>query len=264
MRACSSSFWFTSCWYCPTPIDLGSIFTNSLSGSCTRLPIDTALRSSTWNSGNSFLAISEAEYTEAPASFTIINWAFSWYFFITFATNCSVSRLAVPLPIAINSTLFSVIILTNSFSANSILDFGGWGYITLLAINVPKGLITANLHPVLNAGSTPKICLPFIGGCNNKCFKFSLNTSIAWCSAFSVKSFRISLSIEGKIKRFKLSLIADSIYSTSWWAFFTSCDCINVSIEVVSNSILIDNTFSFSPRFIAKIRWLTILFIGSE
>ena len=25
----ASARWFTSCWYCPTPIDLGSIFTNS-------------------------------------------------------------------------------------------------------------------------------------------------------------------------------------------------------------------------------------------
>lgn len=42
------------------------------------------------------------------------------------------------------------------------------------AIKVPNGLMTANLQPVLNAGSTPNICLPFIGGCSNRFLKFSL------------------------------------------------------------------------------------------
>ena len=47
-----NSFWLTSCWYSPIPILFGSIFTNSLSGSCTLLPILTALRSCTSKSGN--------------------------------------------------------------------------------------------------------------------------------------------------------------------------------------------------------------------
>ena len=33
----------TSCWYKPTPIPSGGIFTNSAKGSCKRLPILTAL-----------------------------------------------------------------------------------------------------------------------------------------------------------------------------------------------------------------------------
>ena len=35
----------TSCWYWPTPIDFGSIFTSSASGSCRRRAIETAPRS---------------------------------------------------------------------------------------------------------------------------------------------------------------------------------------------------------------------------
>ena len=42
--ASSSRFWGISCWYWPTPMALGSIFTSSASGSCIRRAIDTALR----------------------------------------------------------------------------------------------------------------------------------------------------------------------------------------------------------------------------
>ena len=52
--------WLTSCWYSPTPIDLGSILTNSDRGSCNLLPIDTALRFSTAKSGNYSIANFEA------------------------------------------------------------------------------------------------------------------------------------------------------------------------------------------------------------
>ncbi len=45
-----------SCWYWPTPIDLGSIFTSSASGSCSRRAIDTAPRSETSRPGSSFPA----------------------------------------------------------------------------------------------------------------------------------------------------------------------------------------------------------------
>ncbi len=45
-----------SCWYWPTPIDLGSIFTSSASGSCRRRAIETAPRMETSRSGSSALA----------------------------------------------------------------------------------------------------------------------------------------------------------------------------------------------------------------
>jgi hypothetical protein len=53
--------WLTSCWYWPTPIDLGSILTSSASGSCRRRAIETAPRRLTSTSGNSREAYSEAE-----------------------------------------------------------------------------------------------------------------------------------------------------------------------------------------------------------
>jgi hypothetical protein len=64
--------WLTSCWYWPTPMDLGSILTSSASGSCRRRAMETAPRRLTSRSGNSLAASSEAEYTEAPASETTI------------------------------------------------------------------------------------------------------------------------------------------------------------------------------------------------
>ena len=95
----------TSCWYWPTPMLFGSIFTSSASGSCRRRAIDTAPRSDTSRSGNSRDANSDAEYTEAPASDTTI--------LVSFSSGCclirswaslSVSREAVPLPMEIRDT----------------------------------------------------------------------------------------------------------------------------------------------------------------
>jgi hypothetical protein len=57
----ASCVWLTSCWYWPTPIDLGSILTSSASGSCRRRAIETAPRRLTSTSGNSREAYSEAE-----------------------------------------------------------------------------------------------------------------------------------------------------------------------------------------------------------
>ncbi len=42
-----------SCWYWPTPMDFGSIFTSSASGSCSRRAMETAPRSDTSSSGSS-------------------------------------------------------------------------------------------------------------------------------------------------------------------------------------------------------------------
>ena len=70
--ASSSRLGGQSCWYCPTPMDLGSIFTSSARGSWSRRAMDTAERRFTSYSGNSAAASSLAEYTEAPASETIM------------------------------------------------------------------------------------------------------------------------------------------------------------------------------------------------
>ena len=101
----ASCTWLTSCWYCPTPIALGSMRTSSASGSWSRRAIDTAPRSDTSRSGNSFAASSEAEYTEAPASetMTFVS-ARSGCRDISSAASLSVSRDAVPLPMEISCT----------------------------------------------------------------------------------------------------------------------------------------------------------------
>ncbi len=104
--ALARRYWSTSCWYWPTPIALGSILTNSASGSCRRRAIDTAPRSETSRFGNSLAANSDAEYTDAPASLTTIFCSLARsHKAIASPASLSVSRLAVPLPIAISSTL---------------------------------------------------------------------------------------------------------------------------------------------------------------
>ena len=94
-----------SCWYCPTPIDFGSILTSSASGSCRRRAIDTAPRSVTSRPGSSADAYADAEYTDAPASLTITFVIFRPGLAATSSpASLSVSRDAVPLPIATRST----------------------------------------------------------------------------------------------------------------------------------------------------------------
>jgi hypothetical protein len=67
----ASSLWLTSCWYWPTPMLLGSIFTSSASGSCKRRAMLTrAAQAHVDRSGSSLLAYSLALYTDAPASLT--------------------------------------------------------------------------------------------------------------------------------------------------------------------------------------------------
>ena len=60
-------------------MDFGSIFTSSASGSCSLLAMDAALLCPTSKFGNSSVASLLAEYTEAPASFTMMY--FLWNFF---------------------------------------------------------------------------------------------------------------------------------------------------------------------------------------
>ena len=103
-RASLNFFWFISCWYCPTPIALGSIFTSSASGSCSRLAIEAALLCPTSNLGNSSLASLLAEYTDAPASLTITYCTFCGISFNSSTINCSDSREAVPFPREISVT----------------------------------------------------------------------------------------------------------------------------------------------------------------
>ena len=54
-------FWLTSCWYCPTPIAFGSIFTSSAKGSWSLLAIDIAPLNETFISGYSSVASFDAE-----------------------------------------------------------------------------------------------------------------------------------------------------------------------------------------------------------
>ena len=250
----SNFFWFISCWYWPTPIALGSILTNSANGSCNLLAIDVALLCPTSKLGNSSVASLLAEYTEAPASLTIIYWTFLLDSFIISTITASDSLEAVPLPSEIKSTLYLSIRPRIIFFDSSILFCGAVGKITVVYNTFPVGSTIAILQPVLNAGSHPKTVFPIIGGCINNCFKFCPNTLIAPSSAFSVSKFLISLSIAGWISRLKLSCTASLIISEVFWLSLIIVVFTNAFIIASSGiSTVTFNIFSFSPRLIAKI-----------
>ena len=61
VRLSVNLFWSTSCWYCPTPIAFGSIFTNSARGSCNLLAIEIAPLKDTLISEYSSVASFDAE-----------------------------------------------------------------------------------------------------------------------------------------------------------------------------------------------------------
>ena len=114
-------------------------------------------------------------------------------------TNISDSLDAVPFPIEIMLISNLLIKPINSFLAPSTSFCGSVGYTVVVANTFPVSSITAILHPVLYAGSKPITVIPLIGGCNNNCLAFLPNTFIACSSDLSVRSFLISLSIDGSI-----------------------------------------------------------------
>jgi hypothetical protein len=88
--------------------------------------MDTAERIDTSNCGNSSAAIFDAEYTDAPASFTTI-YDTPGVLFMSSAINISVSFDAVPLPIAITVTLCFLINFISVAAASAAFDCGGVG-----------------------------------------------------------------------------------------------------------------------------------------
>ena len=70
---------------------------------------------------------------------------------------------------------------------------------TPVSSTLPVPSTTATLHPVLYPGSSPIVVLFLTGGCIKSCLVFSLKTLIESSQAFSVSSFLISLSSDGKI-----------------------------------------------------------------
>ena len=183
---------------------------------------------------------------------------------MTLDTNCSDSLEAVPFPIAIILILFFNIKSINLIVDPSISFCGSVGYKTAVSNTFPVSSITANLHPVLYAGSKPSTVYPFNGAPSNNCFAFLPNTSIAWISALSVKSDLISLSNDGSINLFQESAIV--AFNSSFLVEFFIIMAFSKSAKTFSSGFVIFtfSNFSFSPLFIASILWLGIVFIFSE
>ena len=149
---CASFASPTSCWYWPTPMDFGSIFTSSASGSCRRRAMDTAPRRLTSMSGNSRAATSEAEYTDAPASDTVTvdgSRPPAWRMRSpTSRASFSVSREAVPLPTAMSSTLCSAARRASTSREPSQWLRGWCGWTMAVSSTLPVASTTAHFTPL--------------------------------------------------------------------------------------------------------------------
>mgnify|MGYP000484883375 CR=1 FL=1 len=112
-----------------TPIDFGSILTSSARGSCILLAIDVALLCPTSKFGNSSVASLLAEYTDAPASFTIT--------YETPGTSFNISTIifsdsleAVPFPTEMRLIPYFLIRAFTVLSVSATLFCGSVGYTT--------------------------------------------------------------------------------------------------------------------------------------
>jgi len=123
--------------------------------------------------------------------------------FISSATNSSVSRLAVPLPIATAVMPHFFMDSRNILLLPSISSCGLVGCITPQSRSLPVSSTTANLQPVLYAGSIPIITLPFTLGVRSRLFRFFAKTSMAFSSASSLKVERRSSSADTLIVFFR-------------------------------------------------------------
>ena len=94
--------------------------------------MDVALLCPTSKFGNSSVASLLAEYTEAPASFTITYSTFVGHSLIISTTTASDSLEAVPFPREIRLTLYFLIISRTIFFDSSILFCGAVGKITFV------------------------------------------------------------------------------------------------------------------------------------
>mmetsp|Transcript_46593 Transcript_46593/g.118904 ORF Transcript_46593/g.118904 Transcript_46593/m.118904 type:complete len:264 (+) Transcript_46593:148-939(+) len=247
----------------------GSIFTSSDSGSCRRRAMDTAPRRETSIPGSSSAASSEALYTLAPASLTTTQPTSSppaCSSLQTRATNCSVSRDAVPLPMATTSTACLRISAARSEWARRRLSSGagGCGKTAPVSTILPVASTTASLQPVRNAGSTPSTTLPGRGACSRRLDRFLPKTCTALACALVVRSERSSLSIVGLRSRLTPSCAAAS--TSSQWvlgrgrprasaAVSASALAAAAQTAATSQSTATLSSPAASPRLIASVWW---------
>ncbi len=179
--------------------------------------------------------------------------------------NASVSREAVPLPIATALTLCSWTSPLTILSASSRRSCGGCGYMTAVASSLPVGSTTAIFDPVRKPGSMPNTVLPPTGDCIRRFRRFLANTPVAWSSAFSVSALRVSRSIAGHRSRVYPSSIARSSCSLnmplpSLMKFPRIADRrVSSGLDTLTFNAPLD-----SPRFIARILWGGIFAICSS
>ena len=103
------------------------------------------------------------------------------------AASLSVSRLAVPLPMAIKLTPCFEHSLFNVCKEPSQSRRGSCGYTVAVSISLPVASTTATLTPVRIPGSKPNTTRGPAGAANNKSRRLSAKTLIATFSASSRK-----------------------------------------------------------------------------
>ena len=157
--------------------------------------METAPRRLTSKSGSSEAALLDAEYTEAPASLTttLVKFSSGWSA-ISSPTSLSVSRLAVPFPIATSEAVcfFARFARISMEDCHSFL--GSCGKIVPVSRTAPVSEITATFAPVRMPGSRPITALCPAGGASKRSLRLVPNTSMAASCEASRRREKRSLS----------------------------------------------------------------------
>ena len=134
--------------------------------------------------------------------------------------SLSVSRLAVPLPMAIRFTLCLAHSLPSVCSEPSQSRLGSWGYTVAVSTSLPVESTTATFTPVRIPGSRPITTRGPAGAASSKSRRLSANTLIATFSASSRSRANRSRSVDRLSLTFQVQATHLRIKSSAarpWW-----------------------------------------------
>ena len=175
------------------------------------------------------------------------------------ATKRSVSRLAVPLPMAIRSTPWRTISPSSAASDPFTSFFGGNGYSVAVATSLPVASTTAAFTPVRIPGSSPSVARGPAGAASSRSFRFRAKTAIAssWArrrNSVSRSAYMVSASLTRQVQpATPRSQSSPGALPGMPIAAATICSARAVPVSG-SGAISIVTTSSFAARRIASAR----------
>ena len=176
------------------------------------------------------------------------------------AASRSVSRDAVPLPIAMSSTWCAAASRASVAMDWSHCRFGSCGKIVPVATGLPVLSSTATLTPVRNPGSRPIVGRVPAGAASSRSRRLAAKTATASSSArCHSRIHRSTLRCTAiRVRQAQRTVSASQRSAGRLWAAIPARPAIRVSYSLGApsspGSMVSSRTCSFSPRIMARIR----------